>query len=125
MKETFTGYNPKMLERSRSLRKEMTPEEKHLWFDFLRSYPVHVYKQRSIAEYFIADFYCPRAKLVIEVDGGQHFSEEGRTYDDMRTAIIEQYQIEVIRVTNSDVMKNFEGVCRMIDRCIQERIKQS
>ncbi len=124
MKEAFTGYNSKMLERSRSLRKEMTAEEKHLWFDFLRKYPIHVYRQRSIAEYFIADFYCPRAKIVIEVDGGQHFSEEGKAYDNMRTAVIEQYQIEVIRVTNADVMKNFAGVCRMIDRCIQERINQ-
>ncbi len=121
MKESFSGYNSKMLERSRALRKEMTPEERHLWFDFLRSYPLHIYKQRSIAEHFIADFYCPDAKLVIEVDGGQHFTEDGKAYDDMRTSVIELYQIEVIRFTNAEVKNHFEAVCSEIDRCIKER----
>ncbi len=91
--------NNKMLERAKELRREMTPQERKLWYMFLRDYPVKFYKQRII-ESFIADFYCHAAKLVIELDGSQHYDEQGLAYDAERTAIIEGYGLEVLRFSN-------------------------
>ncbi|MEG0838167.1 MAG: endonuclease domain-containing protein [Akkermansia sp.] len=115
----FTGYNHGLLEYARDLRREMTRQEKHLWYDFLRSYPVKVYRQRSI-DHFIADFYCSRAHLVIEVDGGQHYTAEGMTYDEARTRIMNQYGVDVIRLSNADVDTHFADVCAYIDQKIKE-----
>ena len=100
----------------------MTRQEKHLWYDFLRYYPVKIYKQRII-DNFIADFYCHSARLVIELDGSQHYTTQGKKYDEARTEILEKYGILVLRFSNKDVDDNFEGVCRMIDKVINERIK--
>ena len=113
--------NNNLLEIARYLRRNMTPQEKRLWYDFLRYYPIKVYKQRII-DNFIADFYCHKARLVIELDGAQHYTPEGRSYDEARSKIIEQYGIEVIRFVNGDVDDNFRGVCYMIDKVIKERI---
>ena len=122
MKETrYTGYNPSVKDRSRDLRKNMTRQEKHLWYDFLRSYPVKIYRQRSI-DRFIVDFYCSPARLVIEVDGGQHYTPEGLTYDAERTEILAGYGVEVLRFNNSEVDGNFSFVCQAIDQKIKERI---
>ena len=115
--------NNKLLENARSLRREMTRHEKHLWYDFLQHYPVKIYKQRII-DNFIADFYCHRARLVIELDGSQHYTPEGKSYDEARTEIINQYGIKVIRYSNLDIDQKFNGVCFEIDRIIQERIKE-
>ena len=112
--------NIELLENAKSLRKNMTKQEKHLWYDFLRSYPVKIYRQR-IVDGFIADFYCYKAKLVIEIDGSQHFTPEGKEYDHFRTEILNQQGLCVVRFTNMDVDKNFEGVCYTIDRVIKER----
>ena len=95
----------------------MTRQEKHLWYDFLRHYPHKIYKQRSI-DNFIADFYCHQARLVIELDGSQHYTVRGKSLDEMRTRIIEQYGILVLRFSNRDIDDNFEGVCSTIDRTI-------
>lgn len=113
--------NIELLENAKSLRKNMTKQEKHLWYDFLRSYPVKIYRQR-IVDGFIADFYCYKAKLVIEIDGSQHFTPEGKEYDNFRTEILNQQGLCVVRFTNMDVDKNFEGVCYTIDRVIKERM---
>lgn len=110
-----------LLENAKSLRKNMTKQEKHLWYDFLRSYPVKIYRQR-IVDGFIADFYCYKAKLVIEIDGSQHFTPEGKEYDNFRTEILNQQGLCVVRFTNMDVDKKFEGVCYMIDKAIRERL---
>lgn len=99
----------------------MTRQEKHLWYDFLQHYPIKVYKQRIIDNY-IADFYCHQARLVIELDGAQHYLPEGKSYDEARTEVLEKYGLYVLRFTNGDVDDRFEGVCYMIDKTIKERM---
>ena len=113
--------NKKLLNIARILRRNMTRQEKHLWYDFLRYYPIKIYKQRII-DGFIADFYCHSARLVIELDGSGHYTKRGREYDQERTEILEKYGIYVLRFSNSDVDDNFEGVCYMIDKIINERV---
>ena len=99
----------------------MTRQEKHLWYDFLRYYPVKVYKQRIIDD-FIVDFYCHSARLAIELDGSQHYTNQGKAHDESRTEILERYGIHVLRFSNKDIDDNFSGVCQMIDMVIRERI---
>ena len=115
--------NNKLLNIARILRRNMTRQEKHLWYDFLQNYPVKMYKQRII-DNFIADFYCHQARLVIEIDGAQHYTPEGKAYDEARTEIMERYDIQVIRFSNSDIDCKFDGVCYMIDKAIKERINR-
>ena len=122
MESTPLKKNNKLLNVARILRRNMTRQEKHLWYDFLRYYPVKMYKQRII-DNFIADFYCHSARLVIELDGSQHYTIQGNEYDEARTEILEKYGIHVLRFSNKDVDDNFEGVCRMIDKVINERIE--
>ena len=114
--------NNKLLNIARILRRNMTRQEKHLWYDFLRYYPVKIYKQRII-DNFIADFYCHSARLIIELDGSQHYTSRGKARDEARTEILEKYGIYVLRFSNKDVDDDFEDVCRMIDRVINERIE--
>ena len=113
--------NNNLLPNARSLRREMTKQEKHLWYDFLKTYPIKIYKQRIINN-FIADFYCHKARLVIELDGSQHYTPEGKSYDQARTEVIEKYGVYVLRFLNKDVDDKFEGVCHVIDRTIRERV---
>ena len=112
--------NNKLLERTRNLRKDMTPHERKLWYEFLRYYPVKIYKQRIIANY-IVDFYCHSAKLVIELDGSQHYIDENMAYDQERTNILESFGLKVIRFSNLDVTQNFDGVCQVIHQEIETR----
>ena len=113
--------NKNLIEASKDLRKNMTKQEKHLWYDFLRNYPIRWYRQRIIGS-FIVDFYCSRAKLVIEVDGSQHYEKDAMEYDEFRTKVINVYNIDVLRFSNSDVDKNFDGVCAVIDKTVKERL---
>lgn len=117
----FTGYNKNLKETSRKLRKEMTPQERHLWFVFLKNHPFKFVRQRPIYK-FVADFYCSKAKLVIEIDGSQHYTQEGMDYDKLRSDIINIYGIKVIRFSNYDIDKNFEGVCEEINKVIDEQL---
>ena len=120
----FMGHIPRqiaLLPLAREARKAMTPWERHLWYDFLRSYPIKCYRQRIIGLY-IADFYCAKAKLVIELDGSQHYTKESQEYDRARTAYLEALSLKVIRFSNSDVDRNFLGVCTCIDKTIQAQI---
>ena len=96
MKPNIVPKNGDMLPRARELRREMTPQERKLWYQFLRRYPVKIYKQRII-ESFIADFYCSRAQLVIELDGAQHTTEQGLLYDRERSSIFSQYGLAAER----------------------------
>ena len=112
--------NNNMLPRARELRRDMTPQERKLWYLFLRKYPVKIYKQRIINS-FIADFYCASAKLVIELDGSQHYSKQGIAYDEQRSTVLEAYGLKVLRFTNLQIDKEFSVVCRMIDQVITER----
>ena len=120
-KNNFTGYNNKHKEQSRKLRKNMTEQERRLWYCFLRKYPIKVYRQRTIGSY-IADFYCSKAKIVIEIDESQHYTDEGMNYDENRTIAINEFGVEVIRFSNYDVNTNFEGVCMEIDKVISDRM---
>ena len=113
--------NNSLLDFARILRRNMTPQEKHLWYDYLRGYPIKVYKQRII-DNFIADFYCHKARLVIELDGSQHYTIEGKSYDEARTEVLQRYGLTVIRFLNRDVDNNIEGVCYMIDKAIKENL---
>ncbi len=121
--ERFTGFNSSHVEIARKLRREMTPQERHLWYDFMRNYPIKIYRQRPI-DRFIVDFYCSKAHLVIEIDGSQHYTTEGLAYDSIRTEILEKYRLSVIRFANSEIEKNFQGVCHLIDKEIKERLAQ-
>ncbi len=113
--------NNDLLENAKELRRNMTRQEKHLWYDYLRNYPIKIYKQRIVDSY-IADFYCYQARLVIEIDGSQHYTPEGRAYDAVRSSVLERYGLHVLRFYNRDVDENFEGVCYIIDKMIKERM---
>ena len=101
----------------------MTSQENKLWYEFLKLYPVRVYRQRII-DSFIADFYCASAKLVIEIDGSQHFTLQGKAYDEERERIMQQYGIKTIRFSNFDIDFGFQNVCTCIHEEIQNRIKE-
>ena len=106
------------LNKARQLRREMTPQERHLWYDFLRYYPVKIYKQRIVGPY-IVDFYCASAKLVIEIDGSQHYADQGQRYDARRTAYLEELGLTVLRYSNADANVRFREVCESIDHFIR------
>ena len=112
--------NDDLLKKARQLRKEMTPQELRLWYRFLREYPVKIYKQRIIGNY-IVDFYCASAKLVVEIDGSQHFDDEGKKYDVDRTNYLNSLGLLVIRFSNRDINCNFTAVCEKIDQVIRQR----
>jgi very-short-patch-repair endonuclease len=108
-------YNPLLVPRAKELRKHMTPAELRLWREFLQAFPKRVLSQRPIDNY-IVDFYCPFFKLVIEIDGEQHYLEEGKTYDAERDGVLAAYGLKVLRVKNSEVMKDIHAVCKRIER---------
>ena len=97
----------------------MTPWERKLWYDFLSLYPIRFQRQKAIGDY-IADFYCASSKIVIELDGGQHYEPEALAYDDARTCVFENQGITVIRFTNHQIDTEFMEVCTEIDRVIRE-----
>ncbi len=115
-------YDHHNVENARRLRKEMTPWERRLWYCFLRSYPVRFQRQKCI-DHYIVDFYCFRAKLVIELDGGGHYEPDAQRKDAARTRGLEQYGLKVIRICNLDIDRNFEGVCAFIDLEVQRRLQ--
>jgi len=106
-------YNPKLKARARELRKNMTPAESKLWYKFLKDFHCTVLRQKPLDNY-IADFYCPKLKLVIEIDGAAHCTPENKKYDRIRTQVLEGYGLRELRFSNDDVMNNFEKVCREI-----------
>ena len=110
--------------RSQHLRKNQTKEENHLWYDFLKTYPIQFRRQYQIGCYY-ADFYCYKAKLVVELDGSQHTEENQIRHDTERTAFLESQGIKVLRFYNTDIWKNFSGVCEMIDREAQARVSKA
>ena len=116
-------HNQKLTGLSRTLRTHMTPEEKHLWYDFLKKLPTTVHRQKIIGSY-IADFYCASAMLVIELDGSQHRKESGIEADRIRDDYLKQMGILVLRYTNEMIHKNFYGVCADIQKHITNRQKQ-
>ena len=114
--------NKELTEYARNLRNNMTKEEKHLWYDFLRSYPERFLRQKIFGRY-IVDFYCSAAQLVIELDGSQHFEDKGMAYDKERTEYLEEYGLKVVRIPNNIINENFEEVCLYIDNIVKDRIE--
>ena len=107
---------------AKELRKQMTKEERHLWYDFLRTYPIRFSRQKVIGKY-ILDFYCAQVKIAVELDGSQHFQDAGLQKDMERTAYLAQYNIHVIRIPNNEVTKNFRGVCEHIDGVVKQSLR--
>ncbi len=122
MSDIFIPRNKNLRPRSTELRNNATKQEKHLWYDFLRNYSIPFYRQRIIGDY-IVDFYCPKVKIVIEIDGSQHYEEDAQEYDKIRTKYLESIGLSVIRFSNYDVDKNFDGICQVIDNEVKERLK--
>ena len=116
-------HNKQLVPLAKQLRKEMTKEERHLWYDFLRSYPIRFSRQKVLGKY-IADFYSAEAKLVIELDGSQHYDEAEAEKDAERTAFLENYGLCVIRIPNNEVKQNFYGVCEHIDAVVKQSLSQ-
>ncbi len=113
--------NEGMRRRAQSLRSNATPEENKLWYQFLRTYPVQWNRQKVIQGY-IVDFFCWKAKLVVELDGAQHFEEDAIKYDEVRTEILNSLDLEVLRFTNREVNQQFQEVCSAIHLAVQRRI---
>ena len=111
-------HNNALVPFAKDLRKNMTKEERHLWYDFLHGYPVRFSRQKVLGKY-IADFYCAEAKIVVELDGSEHYSEEGKERDRERTEFLNGYGITVVRIINTDIWKNFESVCLYIDKMVK------
>ena len=116
-------HNKSLVPFAKQLRKEMTKEERHLWYDFLRDYPVRFSRQKVLGKY-IADFYCAKAGLVIELDGSQHFEDGNIVKDAERTAFLEGYRLRVIRIPNNEIFTHFESVCNYIDAAVQQSLSQ-
>ena len=115
-------YNPKLTKNARTLRKNMTKEERHLWYDFLKDYPVMVHRQKTIGPY-IVDFYIAQANLVIELDGSQHYEESGSHADQLRDAYLQGLGLEILRIPNNEVDQNFRGVSEYIDMLVTQHTK--
>ncbi len=116
-------HNKQLVPLAKQLRKEMTKGERHLWYDFLRTYPVRFSRQKVLGKY-IADFYSAEAKLVIELDGSQHYEETGEQKDAERTAFLKGYGLKVIRIPNNELSRNFMGVCEYIDAVVKQSLSQ-
>ena len=114
-------HNPSLTANAKALRKNMTKEERHLWYDFLRNYPIRFLRQKVIDD-FIVDFYCHDARLVIELDGSQHYEPSAQAKDAARTEKIQSRGLMVVRIPNNAVFENFPGVCEYIDRLVKKRI---
>ena len=106
--------NEKLKEKAQNLRRSMTKEEAHLWYQFLCRYPLRFRRQYVIGNY-ITDFYCHRAKLVVELDGSQHYTPEEMEYDEKRTDYLESLGLKVLRFSNLDITRRFRNVCEVID----------
>ena len=115
------SYNKQNIPLAKALRKNMTPWERKLWYQFLKGYPIRFQRQKAIGNY-IADFYCAKAKLVIELDGSQHYSDDGISSDNKKDSYFQNQEIKVLRFPNLDVDKNFHGVAATIDFNVQQRL---
>ena len=116
-------HNHRLVQNAKELRRNMTKEERHLWYDFLKSYPVRFTRQKILGNY-IVDFYCASAKLVIELDGSQHYEDKGIEYDKERTKYLEQYDLKIIRIPNNEINTNCDGVCEYIDALIKQSLSR-
>ena len=116
-------YNSKLVPNAKALRWNMTKEEKHLWYDFLKRLPFAVKRQHNIENY-IVDFYCPKLKIVIEIDGIQHYEEDNAKYDFRRTEFLENLGLTVIRFDNSEIKRDYYSVLYYITTHCESKAKQ-
>ena len=116
-------HNKQLVPFAKQLRKEMTKEERHLWYDFLRNYPIRFSRQKVLGKY-IADFYSAEVKLVIELDGSQHYEHDNAEKDEQRTQFLQGYGLTVIRIPNNAITENFRGVCEYIDAAVKQSVQQ-
>ena len=116
-------YNRQLVPVAKMLRTGMTKEERHLWYDYLKTHPVRFNRQKVLGKY-IVDFYSAEARLIIELDGGGHYTEESMQHDANRTAFLEEYGLKVLRIPNNEVNCNFRGVCEYIDLMIEQSLSQ-
>lgn len=114
-------HNAQLTHLARQLRQNMTEEERRLWYCFLRNHEARFSRQKVLGKY-IADFYSAQAKLVIELDGSQHYDETNAANDKERTAFLEEYGLKVIRIPNNELNKNFRNVCEYIDTTAKQRM---
>ena len=117
-------YNKENIPFAKMLRRNMTPWERKLWYEFLRSYPIRFQRQKAIGNY-IVDFYCAKVGLVIELDGGGHYNIEQTKKDKVRTKELENMSLTVLRICNLDISRNFYGVCEYIDSNVKKSLPQS
>ena len=117
-------YNKNNIPLAKTLRKNMTPWERKLWYEFLRYYPIRFQRQKAIGNY-IADFYCAKAGLIIELDGGGHYTDEQKEKDNIRTAELENMDLRIIRICNLDIVRNFRGVTEYIDLTVKKSLPKS
>ena len=116
-------HNSKLTKRAQNLRKNMTKEERRLWYEYLHDHPCRFRRQVAFGNY-IVDFYCAAAQLAVELDGSQHCEPAERDYDERRTAYLNSLGIYVLRFSNLDVLNNLRGVCQQIDITVSNRIKK-
>ena len=116
-------HNAALVPFAKELRKSMTKEERLLWYDFLRRYPVRFTRQKILGKY-IADFYCAEAGLVVELDGSQHGEDVGIVQDAERTAFLEAYGLTVLRIPNPEIHRHFPEVCEYIDTAVKQALGQ-
>ena len=117
-------YNKSNIPLAKALRKNMTPWDRKLWYDFLRAYPVRFQRQKAIGN-FIVDFYCAKAGLVIELDGGGHYTPDQAEKDLLRTKELETMKLRVMRICNLDIDRNFRGVCEYVDNVVHYSLPQT
>ena len=118
----WIAYRQVLTTRAQALRRDPTPAEKKLWFELLRDLPYKFTRQKPLGHY-IADFYCSSQRLVIEVDGDSHYTQEGQRHDRMRTAALELQGLRVARFTNTEVLQDFESVCGVVLTMLNEKPK--
>jgi very-short-patch-repair endonuclease len=116
-------YNGNNISLAKALRKNLTQQERHLWYDFLSKYEVRFQRQKAI-DNFIVDFYYHKARLIIEIDGSQHYTEKAIQRDSFRTEVLEGYDLKVVRFTNSDINNRFYEVCNYIDAVVKASLSE-
>lgn len=117
----FLSYDRDLVYRAKEMRKNPTTAERKLWEQFLRQFPHRVLRQRPI-DHFIVDFYCAALRLVIEVDGEVHDSEQSKARDEVRSKILHSYGLHILRVTNGEVLGDFDRVCGMIWEFVEKPV---
>ena len=116
-------YRSDLREKSQILRKNMTEHERRLWYCFLKTYRPRFYRQKPMLSY-ILDFYCPKARIAIELDGSQHYEEGAILYDEQRALDLNGIGIYILRYTNRQIAESFAAVCQSIDDKIKDTLKE-